>query len=367
MGHSHSKKKNRSVTSPGYPTSQGYPSLSPGYNSAVSRGGGPWQTIDPQPDTGSSATGYSNTGVAYSNTTTYMSSNGYTCAPSGIQTLAPQPLTNTSSQEQQPYVGFQPPPQPQVGPMPTPQPLYYQNTLIPPEFANFFASWNISSYFWLDIMSLSAYDICIIADDSGSMNTTTEPHTGKTRWDELKDMICSSVTLGGCLDKDGIDLIFLNRGTMRGVSNVSQITKLLENKPTQYDLTPLSSKLREALSYAKPEKPQLILIATDGVPYTGNTATQPDSVELFCSVLKYERRPNTYVSILKCSENPTETAYLDAIDTQFDNLNVIDDYESELEQIHRNLGPGFVYTRGDNNTRALLGAIFPVYDKMDGF
>lgn len=43
------------------------------------------------------------------------------------------------------------------------------------------------------------------------MRQSTE--NGKTRWSELIDMLKCVVALGGLLDQDGIDVLFLNRGT----------------------------------------------------------------------------------------------------------------------------------------------------------
>jgi len=35
-------------------------------------------------------------------------------------------------------------------------------------FADFFAQFNIQSYYWADLMTLANFDIVVVADDSGS-------------------------------------------------------------------------------------------------------------------------------------------------------------------------------------------------------
>lgn len=57
----------------------------------------------------------------------------------------------------------------------------------------------------------------------------------------------------------------------------------------------------------------LLLIATDGEPYTVDNSNDPnyDSVQTFRRVLEFERNADQiYVGVLKCSENENETGYL---------------------------------------------------------
>jgi hypothetical protein len=47
------------------------------------------------------------------------------------------------------------------------------------------------------------------------------------------------------------------------------------------------------------------------------------------------------------------------------NIDVIDDYMSEQEEVLRKQGRDFKYTPGDNIARFLLGSIYLRYDNMD--
>jgi hypothetical protein len=193
-----------------------------------------------------------------------------------------------------------------------------------------------------------------------------ETENGLTRWDELKQVISIVIELGALLDDDGIDIIFLNRGSRRRVRSVHEIQDLLRNPP-QYR-TPLSSKTREAMRLANPQKPQLLLIATDGEPCTVDNQRDPnyDDVNVFMNVLVNERDPNrTFIGILKCTNNERETGYLDMLDKDVRNLDVLDDFYSELAQVRSKQGRHFNYTPGDHVARFLLGPVYDKYDKMD--
>lgn len=288
-----------------------------------------------------------------------------------------------------PYPGLQPPPpvyqaqhQPQAYIVPPPQPYNRYQPPPPQPFAEYFSYWQIQPHYWNDLMQLSAYDIVIICDDSGSMNEATE--NGNTRWSELINMLRAVVTLGCLLDTNGIDVIFLNRGMRRNVTSIEQINYMLVQPPG--DRTPLSRRCLEAFSMKPADKPQLLLIATDGQPNTCDDPRDPeyDSVQRFYSTIATElyRPDHSFISILKCSGDERETGYLDQMDRDLPHLgkyytsknilkfthlclDVIDDYLSERDEVLRKQGSNFVYTPGDNIARFLLGAIYPRYDNMD--
>ncbi|CAJ1365508.1 unnamed protein product, partial [Effrenium voratum] len=74
-----------------------------------------------------------------------------------------------------------------------------------------------------DLTALEDYEIVLILDDSGSMNTAAKPpsqrtlfEAGETRWDELKQTVLLLVELACCFDRTGVDMFFLNRGLLDG-------------------------------------------------------------------------------------------------------------------------------------------------------
>jgi len=214
-------------------------------------------------------------------------------------------------------------------------------------------------------MTLNQYDIIMVLDDSTSMNATTDVGT---RWSELRTMAMAIIELGALLDDDGIDVMFLNKGLRRGVKSVNDVNDMLSMRPS--GTTPLSKRVREAMNLPRqnPAKPVILLIFTDGVPDTGYRYGHPDydSVTIFRQVLEKERDPaRIFVGIHKCSDKDDETGYLNVMDKELINLDVIDDYETEKREVLAKQGYNFPYTPGDNIARLLLGPVYPKYDNMD--
>ncbi len=77
--------------------------------------------------------------------------------------------------------------------------------------------YNINDYFAMKLRILEGYKIIVICDDSGSMDTPVTSPGSKafeklpTRWDELKNTVSIIVDIGAILDKNGVDVHFLNR------------------------------------------------------------------------------------------------------------------------------------------------------------
>jgi hypothetical protein len=213
--------------------------------------------------------------------------------PQQFQQQPPAPQQVQQFQQPPPQQFQQPPAPQQVQQFQQPPPQQFQQPLQQPQqpqfavdrFRPFFDKYGISPYYHNDLRTLDRFDIVIVADDSGSMSTLVGQ--GKTRWDELKEVLSVVIELGVLLDEDGIDILFLNRGTRRKVKSPQEIMDLLR-QPPQYR-TPLSSRTREAMRLANPSKPMLLLIATDGEPYTVDNRYDPnyDSIETFRRVLEY--------------------------------------------------------------------------------
>ena len=120
-----------------------------------------------------------------------------------------------------------------------------------------------------DLRKLDEYEIVIIADDSGSMRAplpNNDPFSPpKTRWDELKSTLGILVDIATCLDDNGVDIYFLNREPLRGVSDMDTINVAFAVEPNGY--TPLVDTMTKVVAekLTKESKPMLMIIATDGV------------------------------------------------------------------------------------------------------
>lgn len=215
-----------------------------------------------------------------------------------------------------------------------------------------FDMYEINPYFHQDLTTLERFEIVVLCDDSGSMNTRVDG-TAKTRWDELKEVVQMVIDLGGVLDQTGIDIMFLNRPGMDNVRQFSQVEHLFRNRPS--GSTPLGERLQEASRKKGPFKPMLLIVATDGVP---------DNMKNFKKFLKH-RDPNIYISILACSDKERDVGYLNKLDKKIPNLDVLDDYRSERKEVLKKQGKHFPYSFGDHVARMLLGPVYQKYDQLD--
>ncbi len=83
--------------------------------------------------------------------------------------------------------------------------------------------------FFSDLMSLSAYEIVLLLDDSGSMASDCEDD--KTRWQELQEVARIAIEIGCVLDESGVDIMFLNRAGLSNVRSWKQAELLFRNTP----------------------------------------------------------------------------------------------------------------------------------------
>lgn len=209
---------------------------------------------------------------------------------------------------------------------------------------------------------LNGVDFEIIADDSGSMglnlkNTSGDPYAPrKTRWQELKDIIILIAKFAIIFDKDGITLDFLNGGTYSNITSSEEIERLFSRNPS--NTTPLVRKTKEVFDKCKSdrEKKKLVIIATDGCPDEG--------VHAFTQLLK-NKPSNVYVSFVVCTDNEDDVEYLNSIDRSVPNVDVTDDFKSELAQIRMKKGPEYLFNYGSYVLKILCGAIDPSFDSLD--
>jgi hypothetical protein len=217
------------------------------------------------------------------------------------------------------------------------------------------------------LRQLEGYEIVLLCDDSGSMASIVDDNKdpfGKklTRWDELKNTVNIMVDIAATLDKNGLDIYFLNRPPIYNVSNSSQVQIAFQNPPNGY--TPLVASLDRVFqekSAQLREKKMLLIIATDGQPtdHTGNV-----NIEGFINKLKY-RPKNVFVSILACTDDDDSIDYLNKIDRIVPGIDVIDDYRSEHKEVIKYNGKNFKFSFGDYVVKSLLGSIDPYFDNLD--
>jgi hypothetical protein len=215
---------------------------------------------------------------------------------------------------------------------------------------------------------LEDFDICLLLDDSGSMATVIKSNSADpyaksmTRWDEMKQAAIIITEVASCLDADGVDVFFLNRPPIRGVTSANQITVAFQQMPQGF--TPITRSMQYIFQEKDAvirERKLLVLLITDGEPTDdiGNPA-----IPQFLHMIK-RRDKNVHISIIGCTDDDSTMKYLDKLDKRDKTLDVTDDYKSELAQIRKAKGKNFRFTFGDYVAKMLLGGVDPTMDNLD--
>ncbi|UJR20797.1 hypothetical protein I4U23_023910 [Adineta vaga] len=237
-------------------------------------------------------------------------------------------------------------------------------------FQKFVLRYGINDTFASKLLGLDGYEIVLICDDSGSMNTILSDVSGPynqspTRWDELKHTVSIVVDLASVLDPDGVDIYFLNREPMLNVRSSQELIPVFAVAPE--GPTPIVRVLRQVLHDKQKqiaERKLLILLATDGVPTDDRGQANIDELR---RVLAYERSSTERipVTIIACTDDDNCMAYLNNWDTTIPNLDVVDDYKSEKNQILDCQGQSFPFSFGDYVVKILMGGVDQWFDQLD--
>lgn len=219
-----------------------------------------------------------------------------------------------------------------------------------------------------DLVALEDYEIVIIADDSGSMKRAAAPPERRqlgtpsaSRWDELQETVALIVELGCCFDASGVDIFFLNRAPVKNVTGPSDPKFMSAFRAPPCGGTPLTEMLAKVASQCGGERPVLLFILTDGEPDGGK--------QRFCKELTrlVKRQSTCYkyrVQIMACTGDEDAVGWLDAVDREFQEVDVTDDYYSEMLQVLKDARKIHKFTRGDWCMKAMLG---PISTKFDGW
>lgn len=200
------------------------------------------------------------------------------------------------------------------------------------------------------------------------------------------------------MDRDGLDLYFLNRATMHHVTSSQQLHQVFAAPAT--GLTPITPVLKHVLQEKKAvamEKKMLVIIATDGAPT--NPAGEIDTAALKHVLVSERNVDKVFVTFLACTDDDSTIGYLNEWDSKIVHLDVCDDYHSERAEVlkaqgtfedrklraeglasrprsFRNTlsvhlccllcaGKDFKFSFGDYVVKCLLGAIDPEFDALD--
>ncbi len=209
------------------------------------------------------------------------------------------------------------------------------------------------SLYYLENINLS-----IIIDDSGSMSEISDKKNNLTRFCEVKQNMEKIIEIYNYLTNKSINFYFLNTANIFNITNYNQIKNRFNAKPS--GRTPLCEKLNEVLDYTKNiNNKNLILIFTDGEPsdekYTNH----------FKNILD-NKSNNTYINIIACTDNDDVVEYLNYLDKNCNNVDVSDDFNSELSEI-KSKNKNEKFNKTDYLVKCIVGSLDYNLDKKDGY
>lgn len=233
------------------------------------------------------------------------------------------------------------------------------------KYIDIFERFEINPKYFSDLNKMiENYTINIIVDSSGSMNSRltnpyVSPYSNKylsTRWNELCDIVTALCELALNINMN-INIISFNNNIIKSINNMDDINYFLSNTKVG-GRTPLTQTFHNIKLFNKSTK-TLYIVATDGAPtkFDGSCDKENFKNEIFAC-----NKINEKIMFLICSDEKDDVEYLDEIDRKLDNVDTLDDFQSEYIQVTNKNNK---YTFGDHLARLLVGAVYSKYDKLD--
>eukprot|EP00756_Hemistasia_phaeocysticola_P016187 Hpha_TRINITY_DN15461_c2_g1::TRINITY_DN15461_c2_g1_i1::g.173695::m.173695 len=219
-----------------------------------------------------------------------------------------------------------------------------------------------------ELAALQGFEIVVVCDDSGSMRNCAIPpqlrrigDPAPSRWDELRSTVELVVDLGSCFCPSGIDVHFLNRDSVLGVtkSDDPKLARSFRRQPTGD--TPLVGTLQRVCAEFEEQRDVLLIVATDGLPTEGCASFSHFLGRVFA---REATKAKLRMQIMACTDDEEALAWLNEVDAKWEQVDVTDDYQSELQEVLR-AGRLRSFRRSDWVVKALLGPVLPEFDAMD--
>lgn len=212
--------------------------------------------------------------------------------------------------------------------------------------------------------TLRGYEVVVVCDDSGSMNTPLDG-TEQTRWDQLRKVVTMGLEVIMPLNPRGVDLYFLNQDSLRHVKDHAQVLQIFSKSPEGY--TPLVPVLEKVFqlpaSRRGHDKKLLVFIAADGALTDEDGNETIDQLERL--MIEKRQQETTFVQFLICTDEPQHVDYLTGWDRTMKNVDVTRDFKREKDRIQQCRRYAHPFTMGDYVVKALVGAIVPEIDVIN--
>lgn len=216
------------------------------------------------------------------------------------------------------------------------------------------------------LRALKDYEIVIVCDDSGSMNTPLR-HQEKTRWNQLCEIVQLVMEIGLIFDTNGVDIYFLNDDKILLNVKDSQIIDETFRRGPKGGFTPLVPTFQRIFRLPPTrrghDKKLLVFVATDGAPTDEN---DEENLDQFEDVLINGRNSDTtFIHFLLCTDDEFYVKVFCDLDRRLTNVDVTEEFETEKKKILQLRGVEHQFTFGDFVAKALLGPIDPEIDALN--
>lgn len=218
---------------------------------------------------------------------------------------------------------------------------------------------------------LEKVDLVFVLDNSGSMRLSTDHNSylealnlfGKesawsiARYHEMAFVfLCMVHVLGSCgveraevrllnpvvINDRRIDGLLINPTDPR---DIQRLYSVLLCEP--YGMTPLTSNLYESIQNVRENRHTHYIVFTDGCPYMDQVydSYYEDSVEGLQRLLEdyfcpkgffgslFSSRKNLTINFIACTDDKKQVGYLDELDQISDQIDVTDDFYSEIKEV----------------------------------
>lgn len=216
----------------------------------------------------------------------------------------------------------------------------------------------------LEVFPNKCNKIILLCDDSDSMSLPIaeegiDPFAPKrsTRWLELKKLVAVLVEFVISINPNGLDIHFLNRPSVTGITSVSGLQGVFSVPPTGG--TPLITRLSDVMmsTHQEDNKIVLVIVITDGEPTDG-------SRDRLRQVL-LNKPQFIHTSFAECTDNAEDMEYLDAFDGVVPGFDNTEDYREELNRVQMIQGMGFKFDYTDYVLKILLATFIRYYFNLD--
>jgi hypothetical protein len=188
---------------------------------------------------------------------------------------------------------------------------------------------------------------------------------GVTKWDELRKVVETVLDIASAFDVE-CDVLFLNRPGIRHCKYFEQLKDKFIVPP--YGSTPLKKCFDLAIKLNQTElmkQKLLVIIFSDGCP-TSDTLSETDAIkELEYSLKKRSPIKKIFVTFAACTDDECALAYLNNWDKTIKNLDVVDNYDNEKDEIKNAGRLKTEFTHGNYIAKVLLGSFIKEIDELD--